>query len=199
MIDIITVFIFGFTLAISVGPIAMIVMLNGIKHGRLAATKSALGAASGDFVFALISFLLGGAIFSTLSQRQEAFEIISSLVLVAFGIYICIVAIRSKANNPVIKPKVNFFITTFLLTIVNPLTIIAFIALVGQITVTGALLESVKLALALFTGSFLAQLIYAMASSSMRSKLENPNIILGLQLLSGIGILAFGARGLLSQ
>ena len=198
MTDIATVFIFGFILAISVGPIALIVVLNGVKHGRVAAIKSAFGAASGDFVFAFISFLLGGAIFSALVEAREGLEILSSLILVAFGLYICFQALRSKVFDQHTKPQGNPFLTTFCLTIVNPLTIIAFIALVGQITVTGNFSQALVLASVLFAGSFLAQLIYALVSSSMRSLLSKPNMVMCLQLFSGIGILAFGVRGFIS-
>jgi len=198
MTDIATVFIFGFILAISVGPIALIVVLNGVKYGRIAAIKSAFGAASGDFAFAFLSFLLGGAIFSALIEAREGLEILSSLILMAFGLFICLQALRSNVIYQHTKPQGNPFLTTFWLTIVNPLTIIAFIALVGQINVTGNFSQALGLASVLFAGSFLAQLIYALVSSSMTSLLSKPNIIICLQMLSGIGILAFSIRGFIS-
>jgi len=92
----------------------------------------------------------------------------------------------------------NPFITIFALTIVNPLTIIAFVTLIAQITVAGNFSRALTLAAVLFAGSFVAQLIYALVSSSMRSLLSKPNIVMCLQLLSGIGILAFGVRGFIS-
>jgi len=48
----------------------------------------------------------------------------------------------------------NPFNTTFALTIVNPLTIIAFVTLIAQITVADIFSRALTLAAVLFAGSF---------------------------------------------
>lgn len=67
MLEVLSVLVFGFTLAISVGPIALIIIQNGILGGFNAASKSALGAALGDFTYAVFAFLVGGTLVGHLS------------------------------------------------------------------------------------------------------------------------------------
>jgi threonine/homoserine/homoserine lactone efflux protein len=195
--DLMTAFLFGFTLAISVGPIAMIVVINGLKYGKASAIKSALGAALGDFVFALFAFLLGVGVVEVLTLHQRAIETFSSFMLILFGIYMCLLALR-EYKMPLTQPiatGASELRTTFLLTIVNPLTVIAFMALVGQLSLPGGVWTALLLAVMVLAGSFLAQLVYVFASLSLKSKLEHPRVILGLQLISGFGIVGFGLKG----
>jgi threonine/homoserine/homoserine lactone efflux protein len=53
-------FLFGFTLAIAVGPIAILIFNQTINCGLKTGIFSALGAASADLTYAILTFSSGG-------------------------------------------------------------------------------------------------------------------------------------------
>ena len=194
--ELIKAFIFGFTLALSIGPIALLILNNGIVYGHKAALRSALGAALADFTYALITFSVGTLVILNLIEHKQYIRTISSYVLLMFGAWMCWLAIHHK-NDKASKPKRAAGLkTTYLLTIVNPLTIIGFSAFIGQISIQPDIVFSIALASAVFLGSLIVQLALALFGASLKNIFSNSNYILGVQLLSGFGIAVFGLLGL---
>lgn len=63
-------FIFGISLALTIGPIALLIVTIATRDGLIAALWSALGAGSADFTLALAAFF-AGAERPTLCSRGE--------------------------------------------------------------------------------------------------------------------------------
>jgi len=194
--DFLKALLFGFTVALSVGPIALLILNNGLAHGHRTALKSAFGAACADLTFALLAFSFGSIFISFLENHQTSFKWFSSFVLIGFGLHMCHKAFQYKKSKPKIsKPK--GFRTTYMLTIVNPLTIIIFAAFVGQLSTKTTFLASIILAFAVFLGSLIVQIALAFSGASLKRFISDEKHIVALQFLSGLGILLFGLTGLL--
>ena len=199
LIDLLKAFSFGVTIAISVGPIALLIINNGIRYGYSAAIRSALGAATADGVFACIAFTFGIIILSLLSEYQSIIKMASSFVLIGFGLYMLSGLVLQSSGDSLLddQPVLGGFKATFLLTIINPLTIIAFTAFIGQISEVRDYAFSFLAALIIFLGSLIVQLGFAVFGVFLKRFLNDQKHINYLQILSGVGITSFGLWGLL--
>ncbi len=191
MDELLAPFLFGISLAISVGPIALLILFNGVCHGRLIATRSALGAASGDFIYALAAFGLGGMIVSLLEQYRTALSTGSSIVLLLLGAYLCWGALKTGTPQAATQKPVGYR-GTLALTLLNPLTILAFSAFIGQQLGSYSVLQIISMAAALFCGSLLMQLLFAFGGAGLQRLCNRVWFTRSLQLLSGVAIAAFG-------
>lgn len=128
-------FFVGIAVSVPLGPVGAICVKRAINHGRKYGFFSGLGAASADVIFAIVAILGLTVILEFIYRNLLAFKILTSLLLimVAFRTY-------KHKNNREREPlallkKLNLhsqiasdFISTFFLTITNPITIFSFIA-----------------------------------------------------------------------
>jgi threonine/homoserine/homoserine lactone efflux protein len=196
--------VFGATLAIAVGPIAVLIVQCGLTRGFGSAARCGLGAGLADLTYALIAFTVGPAISGLLAAHRRQVEIVASLVLVGFGLWMIRSALRARKTagegeaQPGEQPVETRreIATTFLLTIVNPLTVLAFVSFSAQLGLDPSWRQAIGLSLALFLGSLTIQLALALAGSRLRRYVTDPRWVLGLNVASGLGIVLFGVSGL---
>lgn len=194
-------FAFGMTLAIAVGPIALLIVSRSAKSGIAHGLGAALGASTADFVFALIAFLAGKAIAPALASHRGALRLAGSLALAAIGLQMGWAGFRqlsrTNAPRPTLKPGHHPFLTTFGLTLVNPLTVIAFVGLSGQLSLSGPLAGPMSYALAVFFGTLVVQFgLAALGAGLGATLLKSARRLSLLTVGSGIGLVAFALVGL---
>ena len=193
-------FLFGITIAVTVGPIAVLIMQFGLSQGFRVAMSSAAGAAMADFSFALVAFTVGAVVAPRLVAAESMIQWIASVVLCAFGLWMLVRAARRASAAETVQAAVvdphKAFLGTYLLTIVNPLTVVAFLGLALQLPLSGSLLQAVGYASCLAVGSLAVQTLFAAGSASARFLLASPAVLVLLEALSGAGILLFGLLGL---
>jgi threonine/homoserine/homoserine lactone efflux protein len=193
-------FLFGLTLAFSIGPIALLIISTGIRFGLLAGIRSGLGAAVADLVYAVVALMAGASLTPVLAGHRGLVRVVASVVLIGLGLRMLMGAVLAKAPDGatarVIDPG-RPFLMTFGLTILNPLTILVFVGFAGPL---GARLDAggaVVCAVALFLGSLLVQLLLSVGGSALSRWLHEERWLRGLNMASATGILAFGLSGLL--
>lgn len=187
-------FIFGITLAIAIGPIAILIVNYGLKEGKKSALLSGTGAALGDFSFALIAFSIGSAIIARLHEHKLVLNSVFSVILMGFGLWILMSAFKTSLENKDNATPGKFvhpLTLTYILTVVNPLTIIAFVGFSVQLEVN-SWTDVIMLSTALFLGSFLIQATLAILSSAFHKHFNKSQVIRYLNILSGAGIIFFG-------
>ena len=162
--------------------IALLIVNYGVRRGFASAARSAFGAGLADLSYALIASIAGD-------------------LLVAFGVTMLIGAIRAKGAVRALESTGtrNEFATTCALTMLNPLTIIAFAGFAGQLPLAGSTGRAVMLALSVFLGSIVVQLFLALTGTQLDRRLSNPSMLRVLNAASGIGIIFFGTAGLWPQ
>ncbi|MDR2065191.1 MAG: LysE family transporter [Prevotellaceae bacterium] len=130
-IDFLKAIIVGFCGSVAVGPIGVLCIQRTINKGRNSGFISGAGAASADTVFAAFAVISLAAVQSLLEHNQAVFYI-------AGGAIIAVIGIKIHFTNPIKqlkKPKVSKFklfedfISTFILTLTNPMTIFFLIGL----------------------------------------------------------------------
>jgi threonine/homoserine/homoserine lactone efflux protein len=118
---------FGATVAAAIGPIALLIIHIGMRHGLRAALASAAGVAAADFVYAVLAFSAGSQLASLLEREQRTFALAASAALVGLGLWLAQGALREQgapAENADAR-RIGFR-GTLLLTLANPLTIVLF-------------------------------------------------------------------------
>jgi threonine/homoserine/homoserine lactone efflux protein len=195
-------FAFGFSLAIAIGPIALLILQNGLNHGWQVAARSALGAATADWIYAWLAFALGSELVITLAPHAALIRTISALLLIAIGVWLSWKAVHllpaDSAPRERGRGSVAGFWITLGLTLSNPLTLAIFLGFAGQRSPGGDSSSAAYYALCVFLGSLLVQLALAFLGASIGKWLANARVIAMLNFASGIAIVAFGVRGLLA-
>ncbi|MCW8327675.1 LysE family transporter [Photobacterium sp. SDRW27] len=192
--EVVKAFLFGLILSLSIGPIAILILNNGIQHGYTVAVRSAIGAALADYCYALVSFMIGTWIITTFAQFHYQIILLSSWVLIFAGFYMMFGALQNTkllANFKRPTKKLGFR-ATFYLTMANPIAVIALSAFIGHSTSHLDLLFALQLAGAIFMGSLLIQCVLAISGSIFKSHFETLTFPFYLQLLGGLMICLFG-------
>jgi len=194
-------FLFGFTLAIAVGPIALLIMTYGIRDGLRPAVAAGVGAALADLIFALIAFLIGALLLNTLAEHARTLRILAGVVLVVIGCWMMWQASRQRGTpGAAARPRdlSRPFVATLLLTLVNPLTIVAFTTFAAQLPLGSPASTTVLYALSLFFGSLIVQMTFAVGGSVLSGLFRDPGRLTLLNSASGAAIVAFGIVGLMN-
>lgn len=195
-------FVFGLTIAAAVGPIALLIVNYGINRGFRAGLAAGCGAAIADLLYAIVAFLAGAQILPWLADHETLFRRISSAVLLLLGLWMLWAALRhtvraAAAKGPAAGTRAGSpFMTTFLLTIVNPLTVLLFAGFAGQLPLGGSVRAAVLLALAVCLGSLIVQTAFAAGGAALAQVLGDIRWQRLMNGLSGLVVAAFGLRGL---
>jgi len=100
----------------------------GITRGFTSAARSAFGAGFADMTYAIVAFVAGDLLVARLEAHRALYEIGAACLLVIFGGCMLWSALRARAAIRAASPDAsrNELVTTYALTIINPLTIVAF-------------------------------------------------------------------------
>jgi len=116
------------------GPTGLLCVQRTLKKGRWHGFFSGVGAACSDFIYAGITALGMGFIINIITENQYPLQIIASILLFVFGIYVFRSNPLKRLENP--NENINSYsqdiITTFFLTLSNPLVIILLIPLFAR-------------------------------------------------------------------
>lgn len=190
-------FLFGITVAIAIGPIAILILNIGINRGFWLAARCAAGAASADFTYSVIALSIGTVLVAALNEYEIMFRAIASLVLIVLGAWMAIRALRATGETRVADSHDRFgFVTLYLLTLVNPLTILIFLGFSGQLAFSGGFTQILMLSFFIFAGSLLIQIVLAAGGAIVGRLLRNPKVVRQLNIASGVLITGFGVYGI---
>ena len=195
-------FAFGFTLALAVGPIALLIVNRSARSGVRHGLSAALGASTADFCFALVAFVAGKAVAPALATHGSALRLGGAVALGGMGVQMGWDGFRQLRFPPGIRADPESprhpFISTFGLTLVNPLTVIAFLGLAGQLSLSGKRAGPVTHALAVFCGTLVVQIGLAALGASLGATLMNDRRRRSMLTLgSGVGLVGFAIAGLI--
>lgn len=191
---------FGLFAAASIGPIALLIIGTAAARGLRPGCSAALGAALADLAYALLAFSAGALILPLLETEARPIRVASALVLTGFAIAM----IRGEfvagiANPGAAQHSAGALLPTFLLTLVNPLTLVVFAGFVPQLPVAGSLAMALLLASGVFAGSLMIQLLLAVSGRLLGATLPGRGWRLSINLAGATGVLAFGLVGLFSS
>ena len=192
----------GLAIAAPVGPIGVLTIKTTLAHGRMAGFATGAGAAVADTFYAIIGVFGVVLVFSLLNDYSNIIRIVGGFFLMNLGIKMMF-ALPQPQKDASVKPLgsqlVKDFITTFFLTLTNPATIVAFLAIFAAIGVdaSGHPIEAVITVAGVFCGSLLWWLILTNTVSLMRKRVDE-KLMQRINIVAGFMILLFGAVAIIS-
>jgi arginine exporter protein ArgO len=165
----------GWAVALPVGPIgAYLVALSASAPWRTGAA-AALGVAAADGLYALVAVLAGAAVAPVLTRAAEPLRWVSAVVLLALAVRTAVVALRPAGAAPAVPGARRAFLRLLGLTLVNPLTVVPFTALVVGAHSRGGSPPAEQLAFAVsaFAASASWQLLLAGAGTALGGALTS--------------------------
>lgn len=203
----------GYAIAIPVGAIAALLITLGAQHGARVAAGGALGAATVDGLYATVAVTAGAVIAPLIAAVEEPLRWISVIVLVVLGIVLALPAFRRR-TAPVAAATIDaggdaqasarvrtttfrrLFVTVGALTLVNPVTVVYFAALVGSSTlaVDAGAAERLVFVVAAFAASLSWQLLLTTAGSLVGRVLTGPTGARVTALVGGALVIALAVR-----
>jgi threonine/homoserine/homoserine lactone efflux protein len=192
--------IMGFSIAAPVGPIGVLCIRRTLAEGTPSGLVSGLGAATADALYGSIAGF-GLTFISTLLISQQIW-----LRLIGGG-FLCYLGLKTFLSIPskqVVSTKgnglISAYVSTFFLTLTNPMTILSFAAIFAGLGVGSAsrnYFSAGVLVLGVFIGSALWWLILS-RSVGMFGEKFNLQGLRWVNRISGLIIIAFGLIALLS-
>jgi threonine/homoserine/homoserine lactone efflux protein len=197
----------GFAIAAPVGPIGILCIRRTLSDGRLAGFVSGLGAAAADTMYGFIAALGLTAIGGFLVEHKQLLSIVGGLFLIYLGAAEWSGARKVETAAAPLSPMglAGHFVSTLLLTLANPMTILSFIGIFVGLDVAGPggqvgppeqeYVGLTALVTGVFAGSALWWLTLANGVGFIRHLLGT-HTILWLNRLAGALIVGFGVYAL---
>ncbi|MHB8600602.1 MAG: LysE family translocator [Ktedonobacteraceae bacterium] len=192
--------VIGFSIAAVVGPIGMLCIQRTLHNGFLYGLVTGLGAATADGLYGSVAGFGLTAIATFLVAELVWIRLIGGLFLVYLGIRIVLTRPAERAANTQAHTFFGAYLSTFLLTLTNPLTILSFAAIFAGIGVGGgksSLFTALLVVGGVFLGSALWWCLLTGALSLLRGKIT-AHWLLWVNRISGSIILLFGLVALVS-
>lgn len=178
----------GFIMAIPIGPIGIMCIRKTLTEGRLSGLIIGLGAATADLFYGCVAAFGITIISDMLNNQRFWIRIVGGALLLFLGVK----TFLAQPKDPKIKIKgsgrLRSYLTVLVLTLTNPLTIFAFIAVFAVFGLGHGLVffSAVILVAGVFIGSFLWFFLLSSGALLFRKKLD----LVGLKWVNKIaGIL----------
>ncbi len=192
--------IIGFSIAAPVGPIGVLCIRRTLAEGRISGFVSGMGAATADALYGCIAGFGVTYVSNFLIGQQFSFRLIGALFLGYLGARIFFSKPAEAPSKAEGKGLAGAYASTLLLTLTNPVTILAFAAIfvgLGLGNSGGNYTAGMLLVLGVFLGSAAWWLFLSTGVGLFRKWFNGPRLR-WVNRLSGVIIAGFGFLAFLS-
>ena len=189
----------GFSIAAPVGPIGVLCIRRTLAEGRLVGFLSGLGAATADMLYGAIAAFGLSALQVMLVGQANWLRIIGGIFLIYLGAKTFLSKPAEQAAQASRGGVFGAYLSTLLLTLTNPMTILSFIAIFAGLQISntsGSYLSPILLVAGVFCGSAAWWLTLSFLVGQVRGLLE-AGWMVWVNRISGVVILSFGIVALL--
>ena len=191
----------GFVASVPLGPIGVLCIQRTLSKGRRSGFASGCGAASSDFIYAVVAAFSISMVTDFVQAHRQTLFIGGALVLIFLGIRMLIskphLQLRQQRQTRQTKPSLwQDFVSTFFLTISNPLALFVFMGAFSLVGVQETRLERILIVGGVFVGAITWWFILTLLVGLFRRMLTLRRllyitriagaIIIGLVAISGI-------------
>ncbi|AOJ99269.1 MULTISPECIES: LysE family translocator [Burkholderia] len=190
-------FLFGLTVALSVGPVALMIANHALRAGIASGVRAAAGVATADGCYAVAAFTIGAMLAHTLASHLAQFRLVGALVLLAMGARMLWHALKDRRrtlDGAAPPPGTRPFTSMFFVTLANPLTILLFYGYAAA--AAGAYRHWLLGAACVFAGSLVGQLVFAFGGSAIARVVKSPRWLAASHVLAALVVLGYGVAGI---
>ncbi|MEO8144569.1 MAG: LysE family transporter [Betaproteobacteria bacterium] len=186
--------VFGFLLAASVGPMWVLCFRRTIEHGALAGFVSGLGIAVADGLYGAVAAFGLTAISGLLLEYRFWIGLIGSVFLLYLGVKTLLSRPELNAASGSSAGLTQGFLSTLGLTLANPPTILAFVAIFAGLGLASSSDYGAAslVVLGVFLGSASWWVVLAACAGWLRNRI-GPALLRTINIVSGLTILGFAA------
>jgi threonine/homoserine/homoserine lactone efflux protein len=189
--------ILGFAIAAPVGPIGVLCIRRSLADGARSGLATGLGAATADALYGCIAGFGLAAVSAFLVQQRFWLGLIG-------GLFLCFLGLKTFFSKPAENTApgrerrlLSAYLSTFLLTVTNPMTILSFVAVFAGLGLASS--SDYRLAAALVSGVFIGSALWWILLSSgaaLMRKRVGPTLMLFVNRASGTLIFVIGLYSL---
>jgi threonine/homoserine/homoserine lactone efflux protein len=187
-------FILGLLICVPVGPVGLLCLRRTLTYGKVEGVASYLGAATVDGLYCSIAGFGVTAVSTFVVTEELWLRLAAGLVLIGVGIVMYVSAAQEKDSPQSAEGPVRAYISTFLLTLTNPIPILIFAAVFAALGVggwKGEYTSTAMLVLGVFSGSAVWGPLLVAGLSLFEVHFEGSRVLV-LKKLSGAAMAAFG-------
>ncbi len=184
----------GLTIAIPVGPIALMTIQRTLNHGRAIGLATGLGAATADLAYGAVAAFGLTLISSFLIDHKVWFSVIGGLFLCYLGVRTLLTAPAIKAATAQQNSVLRAYTSAFFLTLTNPPTILFFMAIFAGLGLANEGLNyasAMSMVIGVFSGSAAWWLTLSYGVGLFRTRF-NPTTLGWANKIAGVTICIFG-------
>ena len=190
--------ILGFAIAAPVGPIGVLCIRRSLAEGQRAGLAVGLGAASADAIYGCIAGFGLAAVSRFLVEQSFWLGLLG-------GFFLCYLGVKTffskPAQNPAAEPGTSLltaYLSTFFLTITNPMTILSFVAVFAGLGLVTSSDYSTAAAVVggVFFGSAVWWLLLSTGAALLRRRVT-PRLMQLVNHASGMIIFVLGLYALI--
>ncbi len=190
----------GYAIAIPVGAIAILIVDMGLRRGFPSAFMAGAGAATADFIYALLAVIAGATLAAALTPYATPLQIASAIVLLALGGYglrqawQIDAAQEGRAAPADDQSPWRIYLRFLGLTLLNPLTVAYFGALIlgrdaaATVTPLDRLLFVLGAALASLSWQTLLAGLGSLANQRLSPRFQRATSIAGNLIVIALGL-----------
>jgi threonine/homoserine/homoserine lactone efflux protein len=188
--------IIGVTIAAPVGPVGILCIQRTLTFGRRIGFVSGLGAATADALYGFVAVMGLTIVSDFLLDHQFWIQLWGGVFLFLLGWKTFTSQMAPfKTGESQTTSSLKGFFSIFLLTLTNPMTILAFIAIFGVFRVTGSdggVVSALLVVLGVFCGSALWWGTVAVVGGWLSSRIESDSLTM-INRVAGIIITIFSS------
>jgi threonine/homoserine/homoserine lactone efflux protein len=187
----------GYGIAIPVGAVAILIVSTGMQCGFKIGFMAGAGTAAADFLYAIIASVAGAVLVTVLEPIASGLRIISALVLISLaglGLRRGLKRSGSDGKTAEVCGPVRMFGQFLGITIINPLTIVYFTALIlgrdsaAVLSFVDQVAFVIGVGLASLSWQTLLAGLGSIARSHLPARFQLSAVIFGNLLIMGLGL-----------
>jgi threonine/homoserine/homoserine lactone efflux protein len=190
-------FLIGISIAAPVGPIGVLCIRRTLSNGKLIGFLSGMGAATADMIYGAIAAFGLKVITDSLVENAFWLRIIGGCFLLYLGVKTFLEKPAEQAAQATQSGYLSAYLSTFFLTITNPMTILSFAAIFAGTMLAAKTNSPLLLVAGVFSGSATWWLTLSLGIGLMRGRLTASHMA-WINRISGSIITIFGIAALIS-
>jgi threonine/homoserine/homoserine lactone efflux protein len=183
----------GIAISAPVGPVNVLVASRTLTKGKFSGLVSGLGAAAADTFYGAIAGFSISFIIHFLLKEESKLRFFGGLLLILIGIWYYHRRPRPLAKDSEDEAAHSDFVTTLLLNLTNPTTVLSFLAVLAVLGLSERRPAGLTMILigGIFAGAMAWWLFLIVLTNSFRDKFDD-RAVLKMNRLGGVAIGLFG-------